>query len=88
MPTHFKRWSMTVADQMNQHKKIAGADGSKGNFGVSAYPGRTGKHPDVGMSHDALPDSARSPAFNKTMGAPDHGIGKGAQDHHARAGKA
>jgi len=71
---------------MNAHKDMAGA-GSKGNFGVGAYPGRTASHPDRGMKHDVLPDSARSAAHNGMQGAPDHGIGKGVADHFQRGGK-
>ena len=72
---------------MNAHKMMAGA-GSSGNFGVAAYPGRSDKHPDHGMSHDTLPDSARSACCGDKMGAPDHGIGTGAKDHFRRDSKA
>jgi len=70
-------------DGMNAHKRMAGA-GNSGNFGVGPHPGRTDKHPDVGMSHDPMDDSARSAAVGGNQGAPDHGIGKGARDHFTR----
>lgn len=80
----------TGSDAMNQHKAMAGA-GMKGSFGVTEYPGRVAKHPDIGMSHEAMADSARSPASPgkgfPMMGAPDHGMGKGHPDHFDRGGK-
>lgn len=76
---------------MNQHKAMAGA-GMKGSMGVSGYPGRVASHPDMGMSHEMMPDGARGMGMpGKGMprqGAPDHGIGKGAPDHFMRGGKA
>ncbi len=73
---------------MNAHKKMAGAD-AKGNFGVSGFPGRTASHPDVGMKHTPMDDSARMAPMKGNGGmmqaAPDHGpMGT---DHFKRDGK-
>lgn len=71
---------------MNQHKAMAGA-GMSGNFGVMPHPGRTMKHPDIGMSHEPMADSSRMPPAGSKQGAPDHAMGKGHGDHFARGGK-
>lgn len=77
-----------TSDAMNAHKSMAGA-GMKGDFGVGGYPGRTAKHPDVGMSHESMPDSARMAPMKGKMGnmqsAPDHG--SAGMDHFTRGGK-
>lgn len=72
------------SDAMNQHKAMAGAD-KTGNFGVTKAPGREAPHPDLGMKHEPMADSARSPAHKGMQGAPDHGpMGN---DHFQRGGK-
>lgn len=76
-----------AAPLIRADKLLAGA-GMSGNFGVSSYPGRADKHPDIGMSHECLPDSARSAPIGEKQGAPDHGIGTGVSDHFTRGGKA
>lgn len=76
-----------MKDEMNAHKRMAGADQS-GNFGVKPAPGRVAMHPDMGMAGKTLSDTERCPPHGDKMGQPDHGVGKGAKDHFERGGKA
>ena len=79
---------------MNAHKEMAGA-GSKGNFGVGAFPVKSVPHPDAKADTGMKPhmdDSMRGSAVKGGQGgmmqaAPDHGEGMGMKDHFARAGK-
>lgn len=72
---------------LGQHKMMAGA-GMSGNFGVQPFPCKPMAHPDVGMSHAAMDDSARGtpPATGGRQAAPDHAMNKGMPDHHRRGG--
>ena len=78
------------SDAIPQHKKMAGA-GMSGNFGVKPLPQRDAPHPDIGMKHVALDDSARGapPPMKGHHGLMQSNADHGPQgkDHFERGGK-
>lgn len=81
-----------ASDEMNQHKKMAGAARTD-NFGVGKFPSREYAHPDIGKFDDkTMDEGARMPAVKGNgrlmQASPDHAIGAGHVDHFDRDGTA